>query len=372
MNEILLYFVLYPYYAQEIVEKIIEAGDSDYTIRMGTDGGDIDAGRNIVSRMQESKGVKTCIIDSKALSMGAFMLPFFDVVKAYSHVRIMLHKCAYESYHEPSDEDLRQLKVINDTFKAQLIKRGVNQDIIDRVFEPDVRNDVYLSAQEAMDAGLVDEVLELDIVGRKKLDARMMTTIAACASKFKDIYPESNDDGSGGDSININSKKMTLEELQVKHPDILAQVIAMGVAQELKRVKAWATHLKGEDGTANALAIAGISAGTDYDISVMAEMNKIMLAEGMAAKVTAENPDGSVVVADVVAEAVTAVIAAGGDADAIKAAAITAIGTVDLNPAAAPGGDAGAAQIGAAGAAGVKASFDTVLGLVARKSVVKS
>lgn len=369
MNEILLYFVLYPYYAEEIVEKIIEAGDSAYTIRMGTDGGDIDAGRNVVSRMQESKGVKTCIIDSKAFSMGAFMLPFFDVVKAYSHARIMLHKAAYEAYHEPSDEDLRQLKVINDQFKAQLIKRGVNQDIIDRVFEADVRNDVYLSAQEAMDAGLVDEVLELDIVGRKKLDARMMTTIAACASKFKDIYPESNDDG-GGNSININSKKMTLEELQVKHPGLLAQVIAMGVAQELKRVKAWATHLKGEDGTANALAIAGISAGTDYDISVMAEMNKIMLAEGMAAKVTAENPDGSVVIADVVTEAVTAVIAAGGDAAAINAAAIAAIGTVDLNPAAVPAADAGAADIAARGDASIKASFDTVLGLVTRKPVV--
>lgn len=166
-KELYLYSPFYSETAETAVRELNDiSDDEDLTIRINTPGGSVTDGWAIISKLSEREGEKKGVIDGVAMSMGGMLLLFLDHVTANDTSEIMLHKAAYPSWHEASEVEMAKLKAINEKFKEKLEakigdKKG-GQEVIDKVFEPDVRNNVDISPKEAKRLGIVHEVRQLE------------------------------------------------------------------------------------------------------------------------------------------------------------------------------------------------------------------
>jgi ATP-dependent Clp protease protease subunit len=235
-KELYLYTRIDSWTAEVAVRELNKVSeDEDLIIRINTPGGTVNAGWSIISKLSERKSPITGMIDGDANSMGALALLFFDKVIANDTSRIMFHKAAYPSWHDPSESEQKTLKAINKKFREKLEakvkgKKGA-QEFLDKVFENDVRNDVELNSYEAKNLGIVDEVRILE---PKAFDFG----IQVCA-----IVEEKNTSKRGDLIKKQNEKTMDLTQLKTEHPHLYAQIIAegekIGVEKEKDRVGAW-------------------------------------------------------------------------------------------------------------------------------------
>lgn len=167
VKELYLYSPFYSETAEQAVRDLNAVGeDEELTIRINTPGGGVSDGWAIISKLSERKKEKNGIVDGVAMSMGGILLMFLDNVIVNDTSRIMLHKAAYANWYEPSDQERATLKVINDKFKEKLSKKVAGKkggkELIEKVFEPDVRNDVELTPEEALSLGIANEIRQLE------------------------------------------------------------------------------------------------------------------------------------------------------------------------------------------------------------------
>ena len=260
----IVYGGIYDWTAESIVEKLDSvASDETVKFRINSPGGATSAGISVLNRLSELPKAPEAIIDGRAMSMAAFWLPFFSKVTASDMSRIMFHKAAYPSWYKPSAEEAASLKAENAKFEAKLRKkvqgRPGAEEFLAKVFEADVRNDVELSAQQALQLGLIDEVrtlepaaeLEANYEGFQVLDEKVVV--------------EAKEDTN---TLNINSSTMEIsrEELDKK----LREAKAEGIKQENKRCRAWAAFM---DVDPEATKKAILDPEAEVDMEVVAEMS---------------------------------------------------------------------------------------------------
>jgi len=277
-KEIILYDVISKYSAGDIVQKMIDAGDSeDLLIRMDTGGGYTASGFSVISKMKERKGKTSICVDGDACSMGAIMLMFADDVTCHDASRIMFHKAAYPEWYEPTDQEKEQLAQINDLFskkmnKCVMGKPGADK-FIAKVFDESQRNDVWLTPKDAMKLGIVSEVKKLD-PRAEQLRSELIMQVSAIVEK-KAVEPINN---------NNNKVKMTKEELKAQHPELYSAILAegkeLGTKDEKVRTEAFLAYLEADKD----LVVASIKEGKAFDNAVMAELNvKLVSATRIAA-----------------------------------------------------------------------------------------
>ncbi|MFU8832327.1 MAG: ATP-dependent Clp endopeptidase proteolytic subunit ClpP [Wenzhouxiangella sp.] len=137
-----------------------ENPDKDISIYINSPGGVVTAGMAIYDTMQFIKPDVATMCVGQAASMGALLLAAGAKGKRYAltHSRIMIHQPLGGFQGQASDIDIhaREILKMRDTLNGILQKHtGKDLDTI----ETDTDRDKFLSANEACDYGLVDEVL---------------------------------------------------------------------------------------------------------------------------------------------------------------------------------------------------------------------
>lgn len=253
-KEVLMYGVLYSWAAEYMVNQINQFDDEDdITMRIATQGGIVMQGLALLSKLADRKGSVQMFVDGEAYSMGAFVLLYGINNIGSEASEYMFHKAAYPDYYQPNEQEQQLVKQTNERFKALMTKK-LNKTpeakaLIAKVFEPDVRNNVFLTAEEALKVGLISEIKPIDLSVKALVDeyaqiaALKDDAIKGNNIKFAELQGESEKPELS--NINQKQKKMTIDQLKAEHPDVFKQVVALGVAQERDRVGSFLVFLDG-------------------------------------------------------------------------------------------------------------------------------
>ncbi|RFF26292.1 MULTISPECIES: ATP-dependent Clp endopeptidase proteolytic subunit ClpP [unclassified Wenzhouxiangella] len=152
------------YAANLIVAQLLylesENPDKDINIYINSPGGSVTAGLAIYDTMQFVKPDVATMCIGQAASMGALLLAAGAKDKRYAlpHSRMMIHQPLGGYQGQASDIDIhaREILKMKDTLNRILVKHtGQDMETIER----DTDRDKFMSAEDARDYGLVDDVL---------------------------------------------------------------------------------------------------------------------------------------------------------------------------------------------------------------------
>ncbi|MDB2562033.1 ATP-dependent Clp endopeptidase proteolytic subunit ClpP [Sulfurimonas sp.] len=137
-----------------------EDPEKDIFFYINSPGGVVTAGMAIFDTMNYIRPNVATICIGQAASMGAFLLSSGEKGKRYAlpHARIMIHQPLGGAQGQASDiaiqaeEILRMKKELN-----AILAKNTGQSI--KTLEKDTDRDNFLSSKEALDYGLIDEVL---------------------------------------------------------------------------------------------------------------------------------------------------------------------------------------------------------------------
>jgi ATP-dependent Clp protease protease subunit len=151
--------------ANTVVAQILflqtEDPDKDIHIYVNSPGGIVTAGLAIYDTMQYVKPSIATYCIGQAASMGALLLSAGTKGKRYSlpHARVMLHQPMGGFQGQATDIEIhaREILKMKDTLN-QIISRHTEQPF--EKIRTDTDRDFFMSAHEAKEYGIVDEVIE--------------------------------------------------------------------------------------------------------------------------------------------------------------------------------------------------------------------
>lgn len=152
------------YMANLVVAQLLflesENPDKDISLYVNSPGGSISAGMAIFDTMQFIKPDVSTLCTGMAASMGAFIMAAGAKGKRFSlpNSRMMIHQPSGGARGQASDIEIhaREMMYVRQRFNqifAELTGRSVEQ------VAKDTERDNFMSAQEAVDYGMIDKVL---------------------------------------------------------------------------------------------------------------------------------------------------------------------------------------------------------------------
>jgi len=152
------------YAANLVVAQLLylesENPDKDINIYINSPGGSVTAGMAIYDTMQFVKPDVATMCVGQAASMGALLLASGGAGKRYAlpHSRVMIHQPLGGFQGQASDIDIhaREILKMRDTLN-RILQQHTGRDL--ETIETDTDRDKFMSAEEARDYGLIDEVL---------------------------------------------------------------------------------------------------------------------------------------------------------------------------------------------------------------------
>lgn len=138
-----------------------ENPDKDISIYINSPGGSVTAGMAIYDTMQFIKSDISTLCIGQAASMGAFLLAGGEKGKRYClpHARVMIHQPLGGFQGQATDIDIhaREILKIRDQLN-RLLSHHTGQTI--ETIDNDTERDNFMSAEEAKEYGMIDDVLE--------------------------------------------------------------------------------------------------------------------------------------------------------------------------------------------------------------------
>ncbi|HVZ81253.1 MAG TPA: ATP-dependent Clp endopeptidase proteolytic subunit ClpP [bacterium] len=137
-----------------------EDPDKDINIYVNSPGGVVTSGLAIYDTIQFMKAPVSTICVGQAASMGAVLLAAGAKGKRYAlpNSRIMIHQPSGGAQGQATDIEIQAKEILKMRENLNKILAHHTGKPIEKVAE-DVERDYFLSAQEAKDYGLVDEIL---------------------------------------------------------------------------------------------------------------------------------------------------------------------------------------------------------------------
>ena len=137
-----------------------EDPEKDIYFYINSPGGVVTAGMAIFDTMNYIRPNVATICIGQAASMGAFLLTAGEKGKRYAlpHARIMIHQPLGGAQGQASDIQIQAAEILR--MKAELngiISKNTGKSI--KQVEKDTDRDNFMSAQEALEYGMIDEVL---------------------------------------------------------------------------------------------------------------------------------------------------------------------------------------------------------------------
>ena len=148
-----------------------EDPDKDIYLYINSPGGSITSGMAIYDTMQYIKCDVSTICIGMAASMGAFLLTCGAKGKRYAlpNSEIMIHQPLGGFQGQATDFEIHAKRILK-------IKESLNKILSETTGKPletikaDVERDNFMSADEAKDYGLVDDVISTHKIGKDKKD----------------------------------------------------------------------------------------------------------------------------------------------------------------------------------------------------------
>jgi ATP-dependent Clp protease protease subunit len=153
------------YVADSVMAQLIfleyEDSEKDITIYINSPGGYVSAGLAIYDTVQFIKPDVSTICIGQASSMGAILLACGKKGKRYAlpHSRIMLHQPVGGATGQTADIAIQAKEIVR-------IKKDLNSILVDHtgqsyeLIKKDTDRNFYMNAQEALEYGIIDEILK--------------------------------------------------------------------------------------------------------------------------------------------------------------------------------------------------------------------
>jgi len=137
-----------------------EDPDKDISLYINSPGGSITAGMAIYDTLQYIRPDVSTICVGLAASMGAFLLAAGKKGKRYAlpNAEIMIHQPAGGTQGQATDIEIHARRIMN-------MKESLNKILAERTGQPleriqkDTDRDYFMTAQEAKEYGIIDEVI---------------------------------------------------------------------------------------------------------------------------------------------------------------------------------------------------------------------
>lgn len=287
-REILVYYAIYSWTAEDFVKQMEEARGQDVVVRLNTPGGGVQEGWAMLAKFSEHPKRKLVKVDGHADSMGLFFLAYADDVEATDVATFILHRAAYSSYYEGNAEFMTQevwddLKRTNDKLRAALESKidaakflTVTGYTLDQVFSTPGRLEVKLTAEQALEVGLINRINQLTPEKKAELAGTYLRIAAQITGAQQPAIAA---------STTTKKPNMNLAELKAAHPDLCAQLVNEGVTQERDRVEACLVFLEVDPKGVK----AAIESGKPLTAKQMAEFALKQTSPEAVAKLRAES-----------------------------------------------------------------------------------
>lgn len=163
-NTLTMYGTIWEYDGTDFVYYLnaLESKYSEITIRLHTYGGSVFAGNLMCNALERSNADITIIIDGLAASMGAIFILSSKKVKIVNNGYVMIHAPSSGSYGNAKDHEsnAKLLRLMEENFRHKLMLRtGKSEEEISAWLD----TDTWLGAQEALDFGLVSEIIPASV-----------------------------------------------------------------------------------------------------------------------------------------------------------------------------------------------------------------
>jgi ATP-dependent Clp protease protease subunit len=137
-----------------------EDPDKDINLYINSPGGVVSAGMAIFDTMQYVKPQVSTICLGQAASMGAFLLAGGAPGKRFAlpNARIMIHQPSGGSQGQATDIEIQAKEIVRLKKRLNEIMAKSTKQPLERI-EKDTERDYFMSAIEAKEYGLVDEVI---------------------------------------------------------------------------------------------------------------------------------------------------------------------------------------------------------------------
>ncbi len=158
--------------ANRIVAQMLfleaEDAEKDIYLYINSPGGSVTAGLGIYDTMNHIRPDVCTICYGLAASMGAFLLSAGTKGKRMSlpHSRIMIHQPSGGAQGQAADIEIQAKEIL-------YLKRQLNESLAQHTGQPlerierDTERDFFMSAKEAMEYGLIDQVIDRHSVGSR-------------------------------------------------------------------------------------------------------------------------------------------------------------------------------------------------------------
>jgi len=297
ITEVLLYGNIYAESASNFINSLNDINDDDELIvRVNSDGGSPEYGFGMIAKFIEHKGKKTVKIDGKAYSAGAFFALYADNVEALDVSEFLIHRAAYPNWFEGSesftDELKGNLERINGSLKKALESKvdaklfeQITDTKISEIFAMDSRKDVFLTAKQAKELGIVTKINKITPAKKAEIEAKMIE-VGASKPFITETEIEKEE---------IKLEKMDLNELKSKFPSVYAEAFNEGLKSEKDRVEAILVYqhidAKGVKEAIESGEVLSAKAREEFALKAMTSTKLAALeAESAEGVVTAENP----------------------------------------------------------------------------------
>lgn len=274
-REIYLYEPLNSYLAKDLVAQLEELKkEKTLKFRINGPGGSVYAGWGFLSKLSEYKGRKEAIVDGQAASMYAFLLLFMDNVIVNESSSIMFHRAAYPEYFTPTEAQKTELSRMNALFKDKMLKKGLPSELVSKIFDGEVREDVFITSQEAVRYGLAQESRLIPVAEINEIRALAENNFFS-----QSLQPE----------CNQTKKVMNITELKQSHPELFAQVLEQGIEQERKRINNFLPFIKATENSCASRSLKAVKEGETFN-DVQGEIQALFFAEAQITAQATESP----------------------------------------------------------------------------------
>jgi ATP-dependent protease ClpP protease subunit len=281
-KELYLYSGIYDFTIQDLLEKMEACGEEDMNIRICCGGGNIFAAWGFYAKMKEVPGDVTLKVDGMAASAAAYALLFCDKSEAIETSTIMLHRAsgpvsnqADQDFLDQKNADLRKRLTAKIDGKKLKELKGVT---IKDLFEATERIDVYLTAKEAEQIGLIDKTVPVNATEIRAINERMYNIAAEHTPPTPPIQQPP------------NSKPMDLIKFKAEHPALYKELFAKGVekgtAKERDRVGSILAFLDADPKAVKALITEGKELTATQTSEFVIKMNSPEVLAKIAAVAT--------------------------------------------------------------------------------------
>lgn len=227
----------------EFVSRLDAVTSDTLRVRINSPGGEVFAGFNIFNNLKNHKSKVEIEILGLAGSVASVVAMAGDVVRMPRTAAIMIHN-PWSPHASGESKNLRSTADALDSMKemalsAYLSKAKISKEEISEMMD----RTVYLTAEEALEKGFIDEIL--DHGEGVEVDGEMLNCggVKFQMSAFRN-FPKEKFLNNKAKPVQPGIKetggvvKMTKQELMQQHPELFKEVIGIGIVQERERLQA--------------------------------------------------------------------------------------------------------------------------------------